>query len=131
MRWQRRTNGRKWSLERHVDRLQGNVVGSGVEMSLDAPGDDVKISPCSDHVDEPVAPSLGEVGLVEAELTEAVGVVLDREQPPDIPSGDGAGASRVRLENHSLLGSQEPVGSKRRTRPARVLDGCQKCVGSR
>src|SRR5680860_451662 len=49
-------------------------------------------------------------GLVEAELTEAVGVVLDREQPPDIPSGDGAGASRVRLENHSLLGSQEPVG---------------------
>jgi hypothetical protein len=53
---------------------EGNVIGCGVEMSLDPPGDGVNVSPCNDRVDEPVASSWGEVGLVETEPTEAVGV---------------------------------------------------------
>lgn len=86
------------------------MVGARLVEGVHAAADPVVVAPGEDRVDEPVAAAVRDIGLLEAEAEEVVGVVGEFEIAGQIGAGDLAGAGRVLLQDDlELRGEQRAL----------------------
>ena len=76
-------------------------------MVRDPPGDRGLVAPRHEAVDEPVAPTVLHVPLVEPEAQEVVDVVRESQVDGEVRAGDRPGGRRVGVQHHRLLGGQQ------------------------
>src|SRR5579884_3473675 len=94
---------------RHLD---ADVVGARLQVAVDPPGDGLQVPPGHHLVHQPVAAVVLQVAGREAQPQPVVGVVRRLEVHGQVLPGHGPGPGRVGLQDHGLLGCQEPPGTE-------------------
>ncbi|GAA3311560.1 hypothetical protein GCM10020295_81540 [Streptomyces cinereospinus] len=106
-----------------AERVNGDMVGSCVQMGPDAAGDRFLVSGGDEGVDEVVAAAIGEVVISESHGFEVADVVGQSQSGGDVAAGCAPGPLPVAADDDRLLGNEQWAGPQGGPGGSGVLGG--------